>query len=141
MAMELILIMALNNEPDIDYLNNKATEHRVDLEYKVKLSLERQTGFYPIQYKGGESGFEIYKLEYSKVIEMLPPPENGFPKGGNVYQFRFGASHNEPAVTFYTASFFAELSGIYVFETQGGQYMSAAQLFEGAKFMEKTDEK
>lgn len=141
MSMELILIMALNNAPDIDYLNNKAKEHGVDLEYKIELSLEKHTGFYPILYNGAESGFEIYKLKYSEVIEMLSPPESGFPESGNVYQFRFGASNNEPVATFYTAAFFAELPGIYVFEIQGGQYMSAAQLLEGAKFMEKMHEK
>lgn len=133
MSMSLIVVLILEKAQDADYLNRKAVELKIPIIYEKSIVIDKHSGFYPLEFEGEKSGFEIYKVSVKEIEKKLPEPKYTNIKGGSAYVFNYGYQRNEGASAFYTAAILTYSKNGIVFDAEGGQYMGVEELLKVAK--------
>lgn len=136
MAMELFVILALQDVPSTDELNAAAAKLSVPVVWESNVEILRHTGFLPAKLVGIDSGSEVSVTDYSEIKSFLPEHDTSNIVDPVVVSFRWGGDFQEASVTMYAAYVLAETYTTLSFEPQSGIFLSADQLQEGAMAMQ-----
>ncbi len=135
MAMDIFVFLKPGTEPETDYLNQKASELELNLEYQDDLDLANHEGPYSVRFNGSPSNFSVQKVSFNETISALPEYEGAFPESASVYHLKYNYAYCSPVTAYFTAAILATIETAVVFETQLGEYLSSSQLLRVGKQM------
>ena len=133
MAMELFVLFAAGDAPDLQEWKEALSERNIPASITEEVDLSTHTGFLPMRLENEDTGLYFLIEDFDDLTVNIPPLEEVPIEDPVVYSLGFGGHTAEGAVVFYTASaLISEFNGI-AFETQGGVFMNADELLEAAK--------
>jgi hypothetical protein len=137
MSMELFVILAATQAPDIDAWNKALASASVPVSF-VSADLSRHGGFLPATLKGQKTGLRSFSISsYSELVGDYPGAAAIKIQNPVVYELGYGGDWLEAATVFYSASVLVLKFGGTAFDPQGGMVMDAPALLEAAKQCEE----
>lgn len=133
MSLSLFLIVALENNPTTNEMNEFAKSLNVEVQYENNINLKEHGGFIPATLRGNEAGCEFHYYSYEETpneYKNLAQTQKMIDKPV-VYQLRFGGVAIEGATAFATAIIFANKYNAIVIEGEGGEIIPEQQLTQG----------
>jgi hypothetical protein len=137
MSMELFVILAASQAPDVEAWNKALTADPVAVSL-MSVDLARQSGFLPATLKGAKTGMRSFHVSsYSELVSYYPSVATIKVDNPVVYELGYGGDWLEAATVFYSAWALVAKFGGTAFDPQGGMVMDAAALIEAAKQCEE----
>jgi hypothetical protein len=137
-SMELFVILAAAQAPDVDSWNKALAATRSPATLTEVTDLSRHTGYLPALLDGQRTGFEFYRSEpFSNLAAHYPVLSGLKVEKPIVYTLVYHGDLRECAAAFYSASVLVEKFGGTALESQGGVIMSSKDLLESAKECQK----
>ena len=132
MSMQLLVLFAMQDAPDIDDWRNALTEQNVPVSITEKVDLESHAGFLPMRLDNRDTGLYFQVADYVDLAASIPPLNEVSIEDPVVYTLGYGGSLEEGAVAFYSAFALTVAFNGVAFEPQGGGFMNADRLLEAA---------
>jgi hypothetical protein len=132
MSMELFVILAAGQAPDVTSWNRALASAEVPVVIAENADLSKGSGFVPVTVGGKPSGFRRFDVgSFSDLASHYPGIAKLKIERPVVYEVGYGSS-DECAAVFYSASVLVERFGGIAFEPQGNIVMSAQELRDAA---------
>jgi hypothetical protein len=131
--MELFVILATAQAPDVLAWNAALAEARAPAVLEQHLDLSKHTGFLPVTVSGKRTGFYFLLESFSELASHHPAVAALKLEKPVVFSLGYGGDPNECAAAFYSASVLVEKFGGTAFEPQSGVVMEANDLRGAAK--------
>lgn len=132
MSMQLLVLFAMQDTPDIDDWKNALREQNVPVSITAEVDLESHTGFLPMRLENRDTGLYFQIEDYADLAASIPPLNEVSIEDPVVYTLGYGGSLEEGAVAFYSAFALTVTFNGVAFEPQGGGFMNADSLLEAA---------
>lgn len=133
MSMEIFVIFAVGDAPDIQEWKSALSERCIPVSISEEVDLSAHSGFLPMRLEDEDTGLYFLLEDFEDLAASIPSLKQVSIDNPVVYSLGFGGNVAEGAAVFYSASALtAEFNGM-AFETQGGVFMNADELLEGAK--------
>lgn len=133
MSMEIFVIFSVGDAPDIQEWKSALSERSIPVSISEGVDLSAHSGFLPMRLEDEDTGLYFLLEDFEDLAASIPSLKQVSIDNPVVYSLGFGGNVAEGAVVFYSASALtAEFNGM-AFETQGGVFMNADELLEGAK--------
>jgi hypothetical protein len=137
MSMELFVILAATQAPDVEAWNKALTAAPVAVSL-MSVDLSRHSGFLPATLKGAKTGLRSFQISsYPELVSYYPSVAAIKVSNPVVYELGYGGDLLEAATVFYSAWALVSKFGGTAFDPQGGMVMDAAALVEAAKECEE----
>ena len=132
MSMELFVILAATNAPDVDALNKSLAAASVPVIFE-SADLSHHTGFLPAALRDKKTGIYFLRDSYPELAAHFPAVAALKVEKPVVYSLGYGGDWFEAATAFYSASVLVSKYGGTAFDPQGGIVMDAEALLEAAR--------
>jgi hypothetical protein len=132
MSMELFVILAATNAPDVDAWNKSLAAASVPVVFE-SADLTHHSGFLPATLRARKTGLFFLRDSYPELAAHYPAVAAINVQQPIVYSLGYGADLQEAATAFYAASVLVSRYGGTAFEPQGGIVMDARALLEAAE--------
>ncbi|MBB6096438.1 hypothetical protein HNQ60_005360 [Povalibacter uvarum] len=133
MSMELFVILAGGQAPDVTSWNRALASAQVPVVIAEDADLSKSSGFVPVTVAGKPSGFRRFDVgSFSDLASRYPGVARLKIERPVVYEVGYGSS-DECAAVFYSISVLVERFGGIAFEPQGSIVMSAEELRDAAR--------
>ena len=141
MSLDLFVILAAAQAPDVDRWNKALAATRSPATLVEVNDLSTHTGFLPVLIDGQRTGFEFYRSEsLSDLAAHYPVLSRLKVEKPVVYQLVYHGDFRECAAAFYSASVLVAKFGGTALESQGGVIMGASDLLNAAAECQKSAE-
>jgi hypothetical protein len=132
--MDLFVILAASQAPDIDSWNRALASTKSPATLVDVRDLSKHTGFLPVLLNGRRTGFEFYRSDsFSDLAAHYPVLSQLKVEKPVVYTLRYHGDFGECSAVFHSASVLVTAFGGTALESQGGVIMTAADLQSAAK--------
>lgn len=132
MSMQLLVLFAMQDAPDIDEWKNALKEQNVPVSITEEVDLGSHAGFLPMRLENKDTGLYFQIEDYADLAAGIPPLKEVSIEDPVVYSLGYGGSLEEGAVAFYSAFAMTVAFNGVAYEPQGGGFMSADSLLEAA---------
>ena len=133
MSMELLVFLALEKTPNVAAWNDALRETGVPVQISASVDLSKHSGFLPMKLGDENTGLYFLTEEYADLAAQIPELSRLPFEKIVVFSLGYGGDFKEGAAVFYSASaLVAKFEGV-AFDTQGGQFMTVAELLDAAK--------
>ena len=133
MSMELFVLFALQDAPNLDEWKSALSERELPVSITEDVDLSTHSGSLPMRLESDDTGLYFLIEDYTDLAENIPPLKEVSIENPIVYSLGYGGHMDEGAAVFYSAyALTVEFNGI-VFEPQGAAFMDADNLLQAAK--------
>jgi len=133
MSQAIIVILAAHQLPTRDAWQAALQEHRVPLRFPHPLDLARDSGFVPVELNGHDSGFWLYRNDYSELILHYPALSKIELDAPTAFSLKFGGDFFDCASAAYAAALLIARFKAVAFDPQEAAFLSEPQLVEMAQ--------
>ena len=133
MSMELFVILAASQAPDVAAWNSALSAARVPASLDEHVTLSKHTGFLPATVNGKATGFYFLRESYQELSSRNPKIAQLRVSNPIVYSLGFGGDPRECAAVFYSATVLVTNFGGNAFDPQEDALMNANELLAVAK--------
>jgi hypothetical protein len=133
MAMELLVVLALDKAPRGPAWRQALEEQRTPVRFSDTPDLARDRGFLTMTVQGRSSGFYFLTENFSELRSLYPALAHVNLKTPVVFSLGYGGHFLECGSVFYAASALVARFGGMAFDPQGNTFMTELQLTEAAK--------
>ena len=137
MSMELYLLFAMQDAPNLEEWNRALSERSIPVSITENVDLKTHSGFLPMRLEDKDTGLYSLIDDYADLAAHFPELKTTAIEEPVAYSLGYGGHMDEGAVVFYSAYALTVAFNGIAFEPQGGTILDADSLLEAAKVLHK----
>lgn len=133
MAMELYLLFAMQDAPNLENWRGALSERDLPLSITEEVDLTTHSGFLPMRLEEQEAGLYFLIDDYADLVAHIPRLQENSIEDPVVYALGSGGRHDEGAAVFYSVHALTVTFNGLAFDPQSGAFVDAEALLQAAR--------